>query len=82
MDALHTGGVDRSSLLSEGEREYLLGLLAGHAEVPSGISEDMLVDGINEKLFDVVGDTIIEFGADGAQVIEDYEDEVRGVLGI
>lgn len=82
VDALHTGGVDGSSLLSEGEREYLLGLLAGDAEVPSGVSEDMLVDGINEKLFDVVGDTVIEFGADGAQVIEDYEDEVREVLGI
>ena len=40
------------------------------------------LDGINEKLFDVVGDTVIEFGAGGAQVIEDYEDEVRGVLGI
>ena len=82
MDALHTGGVDGSSLLSEGEREYLLGLLAGDAEVSSGVSEDMLVDGINEKMFDVVGDTIIEFGADGAQVIEDYASEVREVLGL
>lgn len=50
--------------------------------MPAGVSEDMLVDAINEKLFDVVGDTVIEFGADGAQVIEDYEDEVREVLGL
>lgn len=70
------------SLLSGIEREYLLGLLEGHADVPAGVSEDMLVDAINEKLFDVVGDTVIEFGAGGAQVIEDYEDEVRGVLGL
>lgn len=70
------------SLLSGIERGYLLGLLEGHADVPAGVSEDMLVDTINEKLFDVVGDTVIEFGASGAQVIEDYEDEVRGVLGL
>ena len=48
--------------------------------MPAGVSEDMLVDGINEKLFDLVGDTVIEFGAAGPQVIEDYEDDVRGVL--
>ena len=70
------------ALLSEGERAYLTGLLDGCGELPAGVSEDMLVDAINEKLFDVVGDTVIEFGADGAQVIEDYEDEVRGVLGL
>ena len=81
VDALDTTGVD-GALLSEGERTYLLGLLEGHAEVPAGVSEDMLVDTINEKLFDMVGDTVIEFGAAGPQVIEDYEDEVRGVLGL
>ena len=63
------------------ERAYLQALLAGTAPtVPAGVSEDMLVDGINEKLFDLVGDTVIEFGAAGPQVIEDYEDDVRGVL--
>lgn len=70
------------SLLSGIEWGYLLGLLEGHSDAPAGVSEDMLVDAINEKLFDVVGDTVIEFGAGGAQVIEDYEDEVRGVLGL
>ena len=63
------------------ERAYLQALLAGTAPtVPAGVSEDMLVDGINEKLFDLVGDTVIEFGAAGPQVIEDYEDDVREVL--
>ena len=63
------------------ERAYLQALLAGTTPtVPAGVSEDMLVDGINEKLFDLVGDTVIEFGAAGPQVIEDYEDDVRGVL--
>ncbi len=46
----------------------------------SGQSEDMLVDSINEVLFDLVGDTVIEFGAAGPQIIEDYEVDVRGYL--
>lgn len=46
----------------------------------SGQSEDMLVDSINEVLFDLVGDTVIEFGTAGPQVIEDYEADVRGYL--
>ena len=36
----------------------------------SGQSEDMLVDTINEALFlTLVGDTVIEFGAAGPQII-------------
>lgn len=50
------------------------------AVVQSGQSEDMLVDSINEALFDLVGDTVIEFSAAGPQIIEDYEADVRGYL--
>ena len=32
-------------------------------------------DAINEALYDALGDTAIEFGADGPCIIEDYEDE-------
>ncbi len=46
----------------------------------SGQSEDMLVDSINEALFDLVGDTVVEFGTAGPQIIEDYEADVRGYL--
>lgn len=46
----------------------------------SGQSEDMLVDSINEAFFDLVGDTVIEFGSAGPQIIEDYEADVRGYL--
>jgi hypothetical protein len=48
--------------------------------VQSEQSEDMLVDTINEALFDLVGDTVIEFSAAGPQIIEDYEADVRGYL--
>ena len=50
------------------------------AVAQSGKSEDMLVDSINEALFDLVGDTVIEFGPAGPQIIEDYEADVRGYL--
>ena len=53
---------------------------AESAVVQSGQSEDMLVDTINEALFDLVGDTVIEFGAAGPRIIEDYEADVRGYL--
>lgn len=53
---------------------------AESAVVQSGQSEDMLVDTINEALFDLVGDTVIEFSAAGPQIIEDYEADVRGYL--
>ena len=72
--------------LSDQQAVYLAALLAldsaGATAVAasSGASEDMLVDAINEALFDMVGDTVIEFGAGGPQVIEDYEDDVRGLL--
>ncbi len=53
---------------------------ATSAVAQSGQSEDMLVDSINEALFDLVGDTVIEFGPEGPQIIEDYEADVRGYL--
>ena len=53
---------------------------AASAVAQSSKSEDMLVDSINEALFDLVGDTVIEFGSAGPQIIEDYEADVRGYL--
>lgn len=46
----------------------------------SGHSEDMLVDAINEACFDLIGDTVIEYGADGPELIEDYRDDVEGFI--
>ena len=53
---------------------------ATSAVAHSDQSEDMLVDSINEALFDLVGDTVIEFGAAGPHIIEDYKADVRGYL--
>ena len=77
---------DTASALAHAAEDYLRALLeqnaaqAASAVERSGQSEDMLVDSINEALFDLVGDTVIEFGATGPQIIEDYEADVRGYL--
>ena len=77
---------DITSALAPAAEDYLRALLeqnaaqAASAVEKSEQSEDMLVDGINETLFDLVGDTVIEFGAAGPQIIEDYEADVRGYL--
>ena len=77
---------DTTSGLGPAADAYLRALLEQNAAqtasavAKSGKSEDMLVDSINEALFDLVGDTVIEFGSAGPQIIEDYEPDVRGYL--
>lgn len=77
---------DITSALAPAAEDYLRARLeqnaaqAASAVEKSEQSEDMLVDSINETLFDLVGDTVIEFGAAGPQIIEDYEADVRGYL--
>lgn len=46
----------------------------------AGTSEDLLVDAINEALFDLVGDTVIGYGTSGPELIEDYRSDVEGLL--
>ena len=78
--------IEAANKLAPAATAYLRALLeqnaaqATSAVERSGQSEDMLVDTINEALFDLVGDTVIEFGAAGPQIIEDYEADVRGYL--
>lgn len=78
--------VDATNELAPAAGAYLRALLehnavqAESAVAQSEQSEDMLVDTINEALFDLVGDTVIEFSAAGPQIIEDYEADVRGYL--
>ncbi len=77
---------DATNELAPAADAYLRALLEQNtaqtalAVAQSGKSEDMLVDTINEALFDLVGDTVIEFSAAGPQIIEDYEADVRGYL--
>lgn len=69
--------------LSSVEAAYLKSLLEG-LDVESCLgseSEDIVVDSINEKLFDLLGDTALEYGAEGPQVIEDYREEIQEAIG-
>lgn len=45
------------------------------------LMSSILADQINEKMFDEIGDTVIEFDNDGqAQLVEDYRDDVKNLL--
>lgn len=66
--------------LSEDQTALLRALLAGQGYAGPG-NVDLMVDAINEALFDLLGDTAIEFGADGEpQLVEDYVEDVRAAL--
>ncbi len=41
-----------------------------------------MVDALNEKLYDELGDIAVEDGEDGPQVIEDYVEDVKGYAGL
>lgn len=80
-------GAERAgTLLSPLQDAYLRALLANdHAATLAalqrlGTSEDLAIDTINEALFDLIGDTAIECGPDGPEVIEDYREDVEGLL--
>lgn len=72
--------------LGPSEVGYLRALLekdqAGAAKIAKEEhgSEEMLVDAINEALFELVGDTVIEYGPGGPELIEDYREDVEGFL--
>ena len=66
--------------LTPEELALLQTLLAGSQ--PTAASLDMLVDGINEKLYDLLGDTALEFDLMSGTpvIIEDYEQDVREAI--
>ncbi len=70
--------------LSENEHRLLRCLLHGENYAPlletPGVMLSVLVDGINEKLFDRFGDTVIVEQSGGPEVIEDYREELKGIV--
>ena len=82
-DGSAQGGQKDTFGLTAEERALVEALLAGRPAPAAKTSADLLVDAINGKLFDLVGDTVVEFGAGGApELIEDYADDVREALGL
>lgn len=81
QDAFGATGDGSDALgLSEDETALLQALLDGRGYDGPG-NVDLMVDAINEALFDLLGDTAVEFGADGEpQLVEDYVEDVRAAL--
>ena len=67
--------------LSAAEYAFLRALLYGqpYGDILRANSTTALLlsDGVNEKLFDLFGDTVIEFSGDEPILIEDYTDELK-----
>ena len=68
------------------ERRWVIALIeddspgAREALNASGLTDDLMADAVNEKLFDYLGDTAVECAADGYAVVEDYREDVEGLV--
>ncbi len=71
--------------LDETEAAVLRAVLRGEdAEAAAKVAGRMLsvvIDAVNEKLFDLFGDTVIYDAGDGPAVYEDYEEELKERIG-
>ncbi len=65
------------------ELAFVLRLLDGGSvdDLLSGtLTAELLVDAVNEKLFDLLGDTAVEFVGSQPRIVEDYWDDVKGAV--
>ena len=73
-------------LLTEAETEILRAVIehdgAASRARSHGLMLSAAVDSINEKLFEVFFDTVIEFDGDTPVAVEDYIEELKGYAGI
>ena len=76
-----------TSPFSPAETAYLRCLLSGAeaakrkaALADAGISEPMMMDALNEKALDEIGDVILEEGETGPEILEDYLEDVRRIV--
>lgn len=70
--------------LSDMEYRFLRHLLYdGKQKAPfqaNGLMLSVLIDGINEKLFDMFNDTVIGYEGDEPALIEDYKADLKGMI--
>ncbi|MBQ5341183.1 MAG: TerB N-terminal domain-containing protein [Oscillospiraceae bacterium] len=73
---------ERISILDEEERELLQAILSGDPGKIGkfGFRLSLLCDSVNEKLYELIGDTAIEFDGDTPVIVDDYLEEVKGAL--
>lgn len=71
--------------LSPIEFSYLRAMIADNADaarLSEVDSQDLIIDSINEKLFELLGDIAIEFVEGEPKLIEDYRDDLKGALDL
>ena len=70
--------------LTASELAFLQALLAGDvagAKAAVGVGmASLMVDAVNEKLYDEIGDAAIEFDGETPQLVEDYRPDVEELL--
>ncbi len=75
---------DGGAALNENESEFLALLLSGQSGLEflreRGLMLSIVMDSINEKLFDHFGDTVLIEAGGRAEVIGDYRDDVKELL--
>ncbi|WP_027218738.1 TerB N-terminal domain-containing protein [Butyrivibrio fibrisolvens] len=73
-------------LISEHQMNIVNLLLAGENVIEYAASNHLMlaveIDAINETLYDEIGDTVIEFDGDTPELVEDYIDDIKQILGI
>lgn len=84
-----TSAAPNAAGLSEDEIAYLRCLVE---DVPAtkraavlqraGVMESLMVDAVNEKLYDMLGDIAVEDADEGPTIIEDYAEDVKGIAGL
>ena len=71
-------------LLSDDERALLAALLAdgdmGKYEREHHVMASLLIESINEKMLDEIGDVVIDTACESPRLFAEYLDEVRGLL--
>ena len=72
--------------ISEHQMNIVNLLLAGKNVIEYAASNHLMlaveIDAINETLYDEIGDTVIEFDGDTPELVEDYIDDIKQILGI
>ncbi len=75
---------ESTSPLTANEISFLKALLSGGdwaaSAKNSGEMPSILADSINEKLFDMFGDTVIDYSSDAPELIEDYICELEQLV--
>ncbi len=86
VPAAAPSAVPADSLLTTQEAEFVRLLIDGgdwKTFLRNGhLFASVMVDAINEKLYDEVGDTVLETDGDNPLIVEDYIDELRQAAGI